>query len=57
MVLDEAGNSAGAEREYRSMIAEAERIMPGSTRQDGAEALASTVTAQVALCVAGVASD
>ncbi|GAA0423682.1 malonyl CoA-acyl carrier protein transacylase [Acrocarpospora corrugata] len=37
-------------------LAEAERVLPGSARQDGAEALASTVTAQVALCVAGVAS-
>ncbi|WP_204061554.1 malonate decarboxylase subunit epsilon [Microbispora corallina] len=37
-------------------LAEAERILPGSSRQDGAQALTSTVTAQVALCVAGVAA-
>ncbi|GAA1017994.1 malonyl CoA-acyl carrier protein transacylase [Acrocarpospora pleiomorpha] len=37
-------------------LAEAERILPGSAHQDGADALTSTVTAQVALCVAGVAS-
>ncbi|SNS83935.1 malonate decarboxylase epsilon subunit [Streptosporangium subroseum] len=37
-------------------LAEAERIMPGSSRQDTAEALKSTVTTQVALCVAGVAA-
>ncbi|MFC4529174.1 acyltransferase domain-containing protein [Sphaerisporangium dianthi] len=37
-------------------LAEAERILPGSSRQDGARALTSTVTAQVALCVAGVAA-
>ncbi|MER5646372.1 acyltransferase domain-containing protein [Streptosporangium sp. NPDC002524] len=36
--------------------AEAERILPGSSRRDGARALASTVTTQVALCVAGVAA-
>lgn len=37
-------------------LAEAERILPGSSRQDDARALASTVTTQVALCVAGVAA-
>ena len=37
-------------------LAEAERILPGSSRQDTAEALKSTVTTQVALCVAGVAA-
>lgn len=37
-------------------LAEAERILPGSSRQDGAEDLRSTVTVQVALCVAGVAA-
>ncbi|MDN3354905.1 acyltransferase domain-containing protein [Actinomadura sp. DC4] len=37
-------------------LAEAERILPGLSRQDGAEELRSTVTAQVALCVAGVAA-
>jgi len=37
-------------------LAEAEAILPGSTRQDTAQALESTVTAQVALCVAGVAA-
>ncbi len=36
--------------------AEAERILPGSSLRDTAEALESTVTAQVALCVAGVAA-
>jgi malonate decarboxylase epsilon subunit len=36
-------------------LAEAERILPGSSRQDGAQALESTVTTQVALCIAGVA--
>ncbi|MGJ6968988.1 ACP S-malonyltransferase [Streptosporangium sp. G11] len=36
--------------------AEAERILPGSSRRDDAEALESTVTTQVALCVAGVAA-
>jgi malonate decarboxylase epsilon subunit len=36
--------------------AEAERILPGSSRRDGAEELSSTVTVQVALCVAGVAA-
>ncbi|TQL90804.1 malonate decarboxylase epsilon subunit [Actinoallomurus bryophytorum] len=37
-------------------LAEAERILPGSSRQDGAEELESTVTVQVALCIAGVAA-
>ncbi|WP_225958881.1 ACP S-malonyltransferase [Nonomuraea africana] len=37
-------------------LAEAERILPGSSRQDGAQALTSTVTTQVALCIAGVAA-
>lgn len=37
-------------------LAEAERILPGSSTQDDARALASTVTTQVALCVAGVAT-
>lgn len=37
-------------------LAEAERILPGSSRRDTAEALESTVTTQVALCVAGVAA-
>jgi malonate decarboxylase epsilon subunit len=37
-------------------LTEAERILPGSSRQDSAEELGSTVTAQVALCVAGVAA-
>ncbi|WP_162641725.1 ACP S-malonyltransferase [Streptosporangium sp. 'caverna'] len=37
-------------------LAEAERILPGSSRQDTAEALRSTVTTQVALCIAGVAA-
>ncbi|MEO3810322.1 acyltransferase domain-containing protein [Sphaerisporangium sp. B11E5] len=37
-------------------LAEAERVLPGSSRRDGAEELASTVGAQVALCVAGVAA-
>jgi malonate decarboxylase epsilon subunit len=37
-------------------LAEAERIMPGSSRRDDARALESTVDAQVALCVAGVAA-
>ncbi|MFC0553349.1 acyltransferase domain-containing protein [Planotetraspora thailandica] len=37
-------------------LAEAERILPGSSQHDGARALRSTVTAQVALCVAGVAA-
>ena len=37
-------------------LAEAERILPGSSRQDSAEELRSTVTVQVALCVAGVAA-
>ncbi len=37
-------------------LAEAERILPGSSRRDTAEALRSTVTTQVALCVAGVAA-
>ncbi|WP_436763640.1 acyltransferase domain-containing protein [Streptosporangium sp. V21-05] len=36
--------------------AEAERILPGSSTRDTPEALASTVTTQVALCVAGVAA-
>ncbi|MET8138776.1 acyltransferase domain-containing protein [Sphaerisporangium sp. NPDC005288] len=36
-------------------LAEAEQILPGSSRQDSAPALRSTVTTQVALCVAGVA--
>jgi malonate decarboxylase epsilon subunit len=37
-------------------LAEAEDILPGSSRQDDARALASTVTTQIALCVAGVAA-
>ncbi|GLW11302.1 malonyl CoA-acyl carrier protein transacylase [Microtetraspora sp. NBRC 13810] len=37
-------------------LAEAERILPGSSGNDTAQALRSTVTAQVALCVAGVAA-
>ncbi|WP_431933795.1 ACP S-malonyltransferase [Nonomuraea jabiensis] len=37
-------------------LAEAERVLPGSSRQDGAEALESSVTVQVALCIAGVAA-
>jgi malonate decarboxylase epsilon subunit len=37
-------------------LTEAERILPGSSRQDGAEELESTVTVQVALCIAGVAA-
>ncbi|GAA1307202.1 malonyl CoA-acyl carrier protein transacylase [Planotetraspora silvatica] len=37
-------------------LTEAERILPGSSRQDTAQALESTVTTQVALCVAGVAA-
>ncbi|GAA4194695.1 malonate decarboxylase subunit epsilon [Streptosporangium oxazolinicum] len=36
--------------------AEAERILPGSSLRDTARALESTVTTQVALCVAGVAA-
>ncbi|WP_165969771.1 malonate decarboxylase subunit epsilon [Nonomuraea terrae] len=37
-------------------LAEAEHILPGSSLQDSAEALRSSVTAQVALCIAGVAA-
>ncbi|WP_204076756.1 ACP S-malonyltransferase [Planotetraspora phitsanulokensis] len=37
-------------------LAEAEQVLPGSSRQDDARALTSTVTAQVALCIAGVAA-
>jgi malonate decarboxylase epsilon subunit len=37
-------------------LAEAERILPGSSSQDSAAALRSSVTVQVALCVAGVAT-
>jgi malonate decarboxylase epsilon subunit len=37
-------------------LAEAERVLPGSSTQDDAPALASTVTTQIALCVAGVAT-
>ncbi|GAA3514029.1 malonate decarboxylase subunit epsilon [Streptosporangium album] len=37
-------------------LTEAEQILPGSSQQDTAEALKSTVTAQVALCIAGVAA-
>jgi malonate decarboxylase epsilon subunit len=37
-------------------LTEAERILPGSSGQDSAEELRSTVTAQVALCIAGVAA-
>lgn len=37
-------------------LAEAERVLPGSARQDGVQALTSTVTTQVALCIAGVAT-
>ncbi|MEU6716538.1 acyltransferase domain-containing protein [Nonomuraea sp. NPDC046802] len=36
-------------------LAQAERLLPGSSCQDDARALESTLTAQVALCVAGVA--
>ncbi|MFB4284080.1 MULTISPECIES: acyltransferase domain-containing protein [unclassified Nonomuraea] len=37
-------------------LAEAEHLLPGSSRQDGARALRSTVTTQTALCIAGVAA-
>jgi malonate decarboxylase epsilon subunit len=37
-------------------LTEAERVLPGSSGQDSAEELRSTVTAQVALCIAGVAA-
>ncbi|MDH2426106.1 acyltransferase domain-containing protein [Sphaerisporangium sp. TRM90804] len=37
-------------------LAEAEHVLPGSSRRDTARELTSTVTAQVALCVAGVAA-
>ncbi|GIH23306.1 malonyl CoA-acyl carrier protein transacylase [Acrocarpospora phusangensis] len=37
-------------------LAEADRILPGSAEQDSAHALTSTVTTQVALCIAGVAA-
>ncbi|MGR6919173.1 ACP S-malonyltransferase [[Actinomadura] parvosata] len=37
-------------------LAEAERVLPGSSHQDDAEALRSPVSVQVALCVAGVAA-
>ncbi|MGI8329760.1 acyltransferase domain-containing protein [Actinomadura scrupuli] len=37
-------------------LAEAEQVLPGSSRQDTAEALRSTVNTQVALCISGVAA-
>ncbi|MFC6083080.1 acyltransferase domain-containing protein [Sphaerisporangium aureirubrum] len=43
-------------RAVAATLAEAERVLPGSSRRDGARELRSTVTAQVALCVAGVAA-
>ncbi|GAA4577088.1 malonate decarboxylase subunit epsilon [Planotetraspora kaengkrachanensis] len=51
MLRDLPGHPAVA-----AALAEAENVLPGSSRCDDAKALASTVTAQVALCVAGVAA-